>query len=200
VVTAIVLAAGLSARMGEENKLLLSLTSKTVIETVVQNLVAAGLQEIIVITGYENQKVKRSIEKLPVKIIYNADYAKGMTTSIQLGVSIANGTGYMICLSDMPLILPEEYAYLKKFYVKQHSKNDRCICIPRYGDKKGNPVIFSSFYRNTIEQHRAMDGCREIISSNKENITWAQMADDSILRDMDTREEYEKIRNLVENR
>ena len=80
-VTAIVLAAGLSQRMGAVNKLLLQYKGKTIIETTLTNILASGIKEIIVITGHEAEKVKGVIQYLPVLIIDNPNYAKGMTTS-----------------------------------------------------------------------------------------------------------------------
>ena len=196
-VTAIVLAAGLSARMGDANKLLLPLACKTVIETVVQNIIDANIEEIIVVTGHEAEDVKKALANLPVQIIHNPHFTKGMTTSIQLGVSMARGNGYMICLSDMPLIKPEDYAFLKKRFNEQQLVNEQCIVIPKFLDEKGNPVIFSSFYREAILIHQEMEGCRAIIQTNKKNICWAEMSNDNILRDMDTNAEYEKMKQLV---
>lgn len=197
--TAIVLAAGLSARMGQANKLLLPIARKTVIETVVQNIIDAGIEEIIVVTGHEAADVKKAVANLPVHIIYNPDYTKGMTTSIQLGVSTAGGDGYMICLSDMPLIALQDYAFLKKSFEQQQLVNKQCIVIPKFLDEKGNPVIFSSFYKEAILNHTEMEGCREIIQSNKKNICGTEMGNDNILRDMDTLAEYERVKQLIEH-
>jgi len=193
-VTAIVLAAGLSARMGKENKLLLPFRGKTVIETVVQNLVNAGIGEIIVVTGHEAEMVKRTLVHLPVQIVYNPDYEKGMTTSIQLGVTMAEGDGYMICLSDMPMITAEEYLFLAESFERQKLLNQECISIPLFENKKGNPVIFSSFYKPAINHHFDMEGCREIIQSNRENVSWVDMKLANTLIDIDTIHDYEKLK------
>src|SRR4051812_30983807 len=100
-VTAIVLAAGLSKRMGSINKLLLQYKGKTIIETTLINILASKIDEVIVVTGHEEEKVQAAIQHLPVTIIHNSDYAKGMTTSIQIGIKHAKESGYMICLGDM---------------------------------------------------------------------------------------------------
>jgi molybdenum cofactor cytidylyltransferase len=192
-VTAIVLAAGLSTRMGKQNKLLLSFGKKTVIETVSQNLIAAGLPEIIVVTGHEADTVKEKLAHLSVNVIYNAAYEEGMTTSIQAGVSVAKGDGYMICLSDMPLIKAEEYALIKEAFERQNTVNERGICIPRFANEKGNPVVFSAYYKQAILDHKDMEGCRQIIQENKENITWVDIGSKSVLKDMDTFVSYQEI-------
>src|SRR4051812_43563463 len=102
--SAIVLAAGLSQRMGNINKLLLKYNGKTIIETTLENILASEVDEVIVVTGYEDEKVKDVMKLLPVTITYNEDYAKGMTTSIQCGIEGAKESGYMICLADMFMI------------------------------------------------------------------------------------------------
>src|SRR4051794_15668363 len=121
--SAIVLAAGLSQRMGNINKLLLKDKGKTIIETTLENILASQVSEIIVVTGYEAENVKKAVKHLPVNIIYNENYAKGMTTSIHCGIERAKESGYMICLGDMFTIAAEEYAFLKKIFEKNFSSN-----------------------------------------------------------------------------
>ena len=191
--SAIVLAAGLSKRMGAENKLLLPYKSKTIIETTILNILDAGIKEVIVVTGYEADKITMSVQYLPVRLIYNTAYKKGMTTSIQKGVDISKGNGYMICLADMFAITSIEYIQLQTFFDACFVKDQQCICIPRYENEKGNPVIFSEHYKTTILRHTNMEGCKEIVQSNKEHIHWIEMDTANVLQDLDYPEDYKKI-------
>ena len=191
--TAIVLSAGLSQRMGNINKLLLKYKGKTIIETTLENILASQVDEVIVVTGYEAEKVKEVVKHLPVTIIYNKDYAKGMTTSIQCGVEHAKESGYMICLADMFMITAEEYASLKKVFEKNFTSNPKYIYLPRYNNEKGNPVIFSPYYKDLILEHKEMEGCKAIVQANKGNICWVNMSTDHVLQDMDYYEDYEKL-------
>ena len=151
-VSAIVLAAGLSKRMGNENKLLLHYNNKTIIETTLQHLLDAGMEQIIVVTGYEAQLVTTTIQHLPVTIIHNPLYEKGMTTSIQKGVEAATGKGYMICLADMLSITALEYQSLTAAFEKQWQMDERCICIPQYKNEKGIPLkVFQKWYKERVE-------------------------------------------------
>ena len=90
-VSAIILAAGLSKRMGNTNKLLLPYKNKTVIATVTENIIAGGIEDIIIVTGFETDKIQDALKGLPVRFADNKDYEKGMTTSIQQGVAVAKG-------------------------------------------------------------------------------------------------------------
>ena len=194
-VSAIVLAAGLSERMGKDNKLLLPFNGKTVIATVVENILNAGLEEIIVVTGHEEEKLRMALEDMTVLFAPNPRYQTGMTSSIQEGIRKAQGKGYMICLSDMVLITADEYALLKNSFEKQLYIDDKCICLPVYKDVKGNPVIFSSWYKPAILKHEAKEGCKEIVNSNKKNNFLVAMSTPHILKDIDYPEDYEVLKN-----
>jgi len=189
-ISSIVLAAGSSQRMGNINKLLLSYKNKTIIETTLENILASGINEVIVVTGYEAEKVKTAIQHLPVTIVHNVNYEEGLTTSIQCGIEGAKEHGYMICLSDMFLITSEEYALLNKTYEENFTSNPRYIYLPRYNNEKGNPVIFSPYYKDAIFEHKEMEGCKAIVQSSKENIFWVDMPTDHVLQDMDYYEDY----------
>lgn len=193
--TAIVLAAGLSKRMGTANKLLLPYKGKTIIERTILNLLDAGIDEVIVVTGYEADKITMAVQYLPVRIIYNTAYDKGMTTSIQRGVGVAKGNGYMICLGDMFAITSPDYILLKNNFEKIYQQDTRCICIPRYTNEKGNPVIFSAFYKGAILIHQDMEGCKGIVQANMQHVHWVEMDSPHILEDLDYPEDYKKLTN-----
>src|SRR5437763_6613421 len=108
-VSDIVMAAGLSTRIGTDNKLLLPFRHKNVIETTLGNIIGSGIKEIIVVLGHEAEKVQNSISHLNVRITINPEYSSGLTSSIKSGVRISNGIGYLLCLADMVLI--ETVAY-----------------------------------------------------------------------------------------
>src|SRR5258706_1708260 len=96
--SAIVLAAGSSRRMGNKNKLMLPYKGKTVLIHTVENILAAGFEEVIVVTGFESALVGKALRWLPVRFAHNPRFEEGMTGSIQTGVRAATGKGYMICL------------------------------------------------------------------------------------------------------
>ncbi|CAN5731646.1 hypothetical protein BH10BAC3_BH10BAC3_05890 [soil metagenome] len=191
--TAIVLAAGMSKRMGGANKLLLPYHQSTVIRTVVENILDAGIGEVIVVVGYEAAAVKNALKNLPVIFIDNPGYETGMTGSIQQGVQQATGNGYLICLADMVLISPAEYAMMNNHFEQQILLDEKRICLPLYNNQKGNPVIFSSFYKTAILNTKEPEGCKQIVQASKENIAWVQMPTDHVLTDMDDYETYQRL-------
>jgi molybdenum cofactor cytidylyltransferase len=152
----IVLAAGSSTRMGDQNKMLLPFGDRTVIETTLFEILGARKAEWVL--GRETEKFQELLGSLPVILVQNPDYEKGMTSSIQHGVKIANGKGYMICLGDMPLISSDEYNQIQKRFEECVQLDHKCICIPEYKWQRGNPVIFSSYYKQAILQHDEPEG------------------------------------------
>ena len=197
--SAIVLAAGLSKRMGTANKLLLKYKNRTVVEIVVENVIASGIEEVIVVTGHEAEMVYDILKNLPVTFVHNLDYGKGMTTSIQAGLQHTTGDGYMICLSDMVLLTSEDYSSLKASFEQEVQVDKKCICIPVYNGQKGNPVIFSAYYRELILQCEYMEGCKNIIADYKENVHLVQMNTSNILTDIDNPEDYNKLSQLTDS-
>lgn len=191
--TVIVLAAGTSSRMGSENKLLLDYRGLPLIKHTVSAIIAAEPQELIVVTGFEEQLVTQALAGLRMKTVYNPDFQKGMTSSIQAGVQQASGNGYMICLGDMYAISSDQYRSMMDFFQMQLQQDEQCICLPAYRETKGNPVIFSAAYRDEILRNTDPEGCKSIVQQNRSHVKHIEFTSDHILKDVDTPEEYRSI-------
>jgi molybdenum cofactor cytidylyltransferase len=192
-VSAVLLAAGSSTRMGGVNKLLLPWKSSTVIGHTVQQLLSSGAGEVIVVTGYQPEQVKKAISEFRVAIVHNPMHAAGMTGSIQAGVAAAAGDAYMICLGDLPSIDATEYYKLVNGADALAKQPEPFIVLPRYKNEKANPVIFSSYFRQAILNHKEPEGCREIVAANQQYIHWVDMECDHVLRDIDSTTDYQNL-------
>lgn len=195
-ISAIVLAAGTSSRMKGGNKLLLPLAGKTAVQIVVENLLASGIEEVIAVTGHEAAAVRHLLKSFPLTFVHNEGYESGMTGTIQKGVSAAGGDGYMICLGDMPFVSGAEYARLKTFFEEKRGSDPASITVPLYGGRRGNPVVFSSFYREEILHHSVAEGCKKIRQMHHAHVYGFPSESDAVLRDMDTPDDY--LRALAE--
>lgn len=179
--------------MGKSNKLLLTYKGKTVIENVAEAILDAGLAEVIMVTGHEAAELQQAVKNLPVVLAHNTNYEQGMTSSIQEGTLSATGTGYMICLSDMVTITSNEYFELAAFFESTYLMNEKCICLPVYKGKRGNPVIFSAYHKEALLLNNEQEGCRNIVQFNKEHVYLKEMNSPHVLQDFDYLEEYKKI-------
>ena len=194
-VSAILLAAGESRRMGAANKLFLEVGGKSMIQTTLDALSESPAAEIIVVSNPENDARFDDCIRAKFHIVINPDFQRGMTTSIQKGIKQAAGDadGYMICMSDQPFLSSAEYASLIEGFSAAIPADPSCILVPVYLEEKGNPVIFSSKYREEILAHPKMEGCKEILQKNREHVVRQAMPTNAILRDIDTPEDYSQV-------
>jgi len=102
----------------------------------------------------------------------------------------------MICLADQPLITTEEYNQIIEAFEMAYQTNPKCIVVPFFEGKKGNPVIFSNYYREAILSHQAPEGCKGIIQANQKHIVKIDMPTNHILTDIDTPKDYEQLLEL----
>jgi molybdenum cofactor cytidylyltransferase len=132
------------------------------------------------------------------KLLMNDDFNKGMTTSIQTGVQAArvNSSGYMICLSDMPFIAPAEYRFLADAFLTILERDKQAIVQPIFEGQRGNPTIFSSFYKKDILDLTYTEGCKPIVQTHKEHLYLVEMPTDSVVKDIDFRQEYDRLNQL----
>ena len=146
-ISAIVLAAGESLRMGEENKMLLPFKDTTIIGAVLEAINKSLVDEIIVVDRQNSNLGSQLENNKSVQIVTNKNAAKGLTTSIQCGVNASSdlSEGYLICLGDMPLITNKDYNMLINRFITIKSK---AIIVPIHNGKRGNPVLFSKHFAN----------------------------------------------------
>lgn len=192
-ISAIVLAAGLSSRMGAVNKLFLPFGKQTVLEITLEQIGAAGLPEILVVAGHEQERVRDLLQNTLYKLVENPDYRQGMSSSIKAGVTAArpDTAGFMICLADMPLINGAEYRRLAEALKNALEADPKAIVQPRFGEQTGNPVLFSAHYRAALLALEFPEGARPIVQVNRDHIVPVSMPTDAVLLDADTPEAYQ---------
>ena len=198
-VTAIVLAAGLSRRMGDENKLFLKYKGEHIVDHVIRKIKKSNVDELVIVGSELSLKQLEKHCDSKTKLIDNKDYKSGMTSSIKAGVEATYQTdvstdGYMICLGDQPLIQQEVYDEVVNTFRKQHAINDQVIIVPFFENNKGNPVLFSSCYKKAILENYEPEGCKNIVRENSNHVVRLSVSDSGILADIDTPEDYKGLK------
>ena len=182
-ITAIVMASGFSKRMGL-NKLLMKYNDKFLIEHTLEKISQCDFAEKIIVTQYEE------IEKLTdnFKVVINENAHKGQSESIKLGVkSSEKCDGYMFFVADQPLINQKDIEKL----IRVFRENKDFIIIPKYKEKRGNPVIYPSLYKEEILRLEGDKGGKSIIkSSNK--IKYVEVEEDTLF-DIDNKDDFNKL-------
>ena len=193
-ISAIILAAGESQRMGVQNKLLLQIDSEVLIRKFVKSVSNSLVDAVLVVVGFEAEKIKAVLHDQAVKFVENHRYEEGMTTSIQSGVKASSNesTGLMICLADMPFAETSDLNRLIQAFNDYQSTESSLIIVPVFQGKRGNPVLFSEVFREKILTHKG-EGCREIVRQFPHYVKEVSMENDNLLRDIDTPEDYKFV-------
>lgn len=186
-VAGVVLAAGESRRMGQL-KALLPFGSRTVIEQVLQPLLRADLAEVAVVLGHRADDIAAVLEPLPVRLLYNADYRLGMTSSVQAALRALDPVpdAYLLALVDQPQIgLP-----VVRQLLAAHARTRKGLVIPVFQGKRGHPLLLAAAYRPAVLALTPDQGLNVVTRGYPHDTLELPIASDDILRDMDYREEY----------
>ncbi len=183
-VSCIVPAAGRSARMGEW-KPLLPFRESTIIQNVVR-VAFSACARVIVVTGYRGRELAALFDDTPgVTLAVNPHWELGMFSSIKIGAAEVDTERFFVALGDMPLIGPEVYGALLKAPAAD-------AVFPAFGGKRGHPVLLNRTVRDAVLAADPVTGSMPAIISRflVRELPWP---DDSILRDIDTPEQFDAL-------
>jgi len=196
-IVAIFLAAGISARMGKPNKLLLPFNKATLIQHTLTQIQHSHVNEIIIVTGYQANEVKSTLKLNTSTFAHNSNYQTGMTSSIQIGIKAASKEfdGYMLALSDMPFLTTKNYNTITNKFRKNYQQNP-LIVVPQVAERLGNPVIFSKHWLSEILNHQNPEGCKNIIQKNNSFVQLISIDNKNAFNDIDKPEDYRNLINV----
>jgi molybdenum cofactor cytidylyltransferase len=194
VVTAVVLAAGLSRRMGRF-KLTLPWRGTTVIGQVLATLTEAGVADVVVVTGHRAEEVAVAAMSsgggMPrLAFVHNSDYATGeMLSSIQagLGALSAEIAAALLCLGDQPQM---QVCTVKAVLAAGAASNWRRIVIPSYQMRAGHPILLPRDLWPAVLA--TQESLRAVLKQHRETTYYLTVDSPSILADLDTPEDYEQ--------
>ena len=189
-VSAIILSAGSSHRMGQP-KALLRINKMTFIHHIIECVESAGLQNNVIVLGFEPKKIQHSLVDFSGTVIVNDQWEQGQLTSIIAGINSITSKkciGAMICPVDHPCITSE--LVKKLFEVSLQHKG--MIIIPVYQGKRGHPVIVPSELFSEICSASLQVGLRQVIHAHEQEIITVPTDEQGILVNIDTPEDYQK--------
>ncbi|MDZ7268558.1 MAG: nucleotidyltransferase family protein [candidate division KSB1 bacterium] len=191
-VSALVLAAGISLRMSGSNKLLLPLGGKALVAHTVDHLLAAAVDEVLVVIGYQAEQVQTALSGRGVKFVFNADYAGGLSTSIVAGVRAVAATtqAFLISLGDVPLVTAAEIDLVLQAFVRRRACS---IAVPVHGGRRGHPVVFDRVHESELLALSGDAGGKTILARHPHAVLEVAMPADHILCDVDTPAAYERL-------
>lgn len=185
----IVLAAGLSRRMGGPNKLLRSYRGAPLLAHALKIADEFEFTDRIAVTGSDRDAVEVLAKSFNFRCIANARFEEGLGSSIAAGARAlrpAEGeSGIFIALGDMPAIGTGDYRALASQFA------GGVIAAPFYKGSRGHPVLFCSSYLTELCALTGDEGARPILKRHAALIRKVETENPSVLRDIDTPQDFE---------
>ena len=190
-VACFILAAGMSRRMGSENKLLKKYKNKIIINQTLKNHSESKLEKLNIIIGHDKESLKDTLKNFQIGVIENDNYMSGMLSSIKrINDYIDNEvTGIMISLADMPLVSSKDINSILDTFLLHDEKK---ICIPEFNGRLGNPIIIPlEIYKKIIQYENLLKdkGLKSTILDGKFDIVRARSSS-GVLKDFDTQKDF----------
>ena len=199
-IVGVLLAAGTGSRFApasdssgviEKNKLLAEFDGEPVVTHAARTLTESSLDAQIAVVGHERERVA---DALPPEIdcVTNPDYEEGQSTSVRRGVATARERGaeaVLFALGDMPRV---EVSTVEAI-LREYRTSNPGIVAPRFEGQRGNPVLFDAQFFDALAAVEGDRGGRALLES--EAVTWIDVADPGIRRDVDTEEDLGEFRD-----
>ena len=180
-INGIILAAGLSSRMGE-NKLRLPFRGKPILRHVIDLAAALPLASVILVSREETVADMRLPDN--VELVINPDPAQGQSSSLRLGLARADGDGYLFFQGDQPLL---DAATVGRVLALADCDS---IVIPTHAGVPGNPVFFPANCREALMAVIGDRGGRAVREARPNACRYVEIPAPEPLLDVDTPEQY----------
>ena len=190
---AIVLAAGKSQRMGR-NKLLLDLAGRPILEWSLSALDASALEEVIVVLGHKPDELRHLAEAHGAEVVLNPDYEEGMTSSVKAGLSRVSAEAAFIVLGDQPILEPQ---LLLRMVKAMEFDLEALVVSPVHLGRRGHPVLLRRVLFPEILSLGAGETLRGVVLGHEANHRMVEGGAWCVI-DIDTPEDFERVRGLLE--
>lgn len=195
-VAGVVLAAGVSARMGR-NKLFFDIEGETLLRRAVGRALAAGLDPVIVVLGYEAERAIEALAGLRCRPVVNPNYERGVYESLRTGVVAVppESAAAVVMLADMPFVTSAMIETL----IERFRGSAAPLVVSDYGGVNAPPILY---HRSLFDELRAVEGegCgKQVVKRHRSealSVAWPEEA----LADLDVPEDYERLKAKVEAR
>ncbi len=183
----ILLAAGLSSRMGKVNKLLIEIEGKPLVRHVAETYLTAT-DRVTVILGHEAEKIRKALSGLPLTFILNNQYETGQQSSVRKGLEYAGNQFdiVLIALSDQLFLTSND---LLDMITDWQSTNRDKIMVPYCQEQRGNPVLIPKAIISEILSSEKNPVCRRFIDNNPGRVIKHEAKNNHFVIDLDTPED-----------
>ncbi|MGZ8415934.1 MAG: nucleotidyltransferase family protein [Methyloceanibacter sp.] len=193
-ITAIVLAAGRSSRMAPRNKLLERVDGEAIVALVARTAIASGAKPVVVVTGFEAERVVAALRGLNLTIVHNEAFAEGLSTSLKtcLKALPPNCDGALILLGDMPKIDSSALDALVAAFATRDS-----ICVPVHEGQRGNPILWGASYFPEMLAITGDVGAKRLIARHADRVIEVPVASPGIFADVDIPSDLARLKQTI---
>ncbi|MEM3386720.1 MAG: nucleotidyltransferase family protein [Nitrososphaerales archaeon] len=183
-ISVVVLAAGLSTRFGE-NKMLYPIEGEPMVRRVVKTALSSSIDEVVVVIGFEAEKVKAALKDLNCKLVENPEYATGgQSSSVKCGVKVVRKD------ADAVMILPADVAFIDRevidMVVEKYKREKPKIVIASYKGKAGHPILFDrSLLPEILMIDEAGYGLKAVVKRHQDEVVQVETSTPNVLLDID---------------
>jgi len=190
-ICAIILAAGESRRMGEL-KPLIKINGKTFLQHIAGQIRKAGIEEILVVAGYNPQKIIAESGLDSVEFVVNKNYQNGQFSSLQTGIGNLpeQCEGAVVCLGDQPQIKAE---WIEQIIAAARASNAPVV-TPKFKTRRGHPIYFAASLFEEILAMSPTQTAHDLIQNHQNEIVDVSIHDDAIHVDADTPQDLQKVK------
>ncbi len=194
---AVVAAAGRGSRMGRP-KLSLPLGGRTVLEHVVAALRQGGVDEVLAVVGPHDPALAPAAEAAGASVLTLAEPTPDMRTTVELGLRWLESRfhprpddAWLLVPADHPALDADVVRRLCEAYAAQPS---RSIVVPVHGGRRGHPTLIAWRHVAGVLAHPGGKGINDYLRSQQEQILELPAPSAAVLWDLDTPEDYERLR------
>jgi xanthine dehydrogenase accessory factor len=193
-ISAIVLAAGGSSRMGEP-KPLISLGKEPILVHVLRSVGSSHVGETVLVLGYAADRVRPAVSLNGVRVVENPRFAEGMSGSLRAGVAALSpdSEAFFVVLGDEPFVRSSTLDTLIAARERTHAR----IVLPVYHGIRGNPVLIDRSLANEVDALTGDRGCRALRLRHPEESVEVPVDDPGVVIDLDTPEDVARARKAL---
>lgn len=193
-ISAVVLAAGQSIRMGK-TKQLLRLKGKPLLEHVLEHLLKSKVDDIIVVLGSGSERIMMEVELQEVKVVVNESYEDGMSSSLKAGIKALSGNcdAFIVTLADQPFIGTSTLNAVIDAYLAGKG----LIGVPIHDGQRGNPVLFDMSLACEILTISGDQGAKKVLHKHETDVYEIEVNTPSIFVDIDTETDFDEAKRML---
>jgi molybdenum cofactor cytidylyltransferase len=196
-IAAVVLAAGTSSRMGQ-NKLLMALDGEPLVRRAVGRAAKAGFAPLIVVLGYQADRVQQALDGIDYQPVVNAEYERGVNSSLRAGIQVAsesNAGAAVVVLADMPLVTTAMLETL----VERYRQGTAPLVISDYDGVNAPPLLYDRSLFGELATSEGQGCGKHVVKKHRheaESVSWPVDA----LTDLDAPEDFQRVTATADGR